>query len=66
MIDLNKAITAVIEAEYELQAARFGLAQAFCERMLPDEVAHAVAAQRAARLRVIHMERLLEYYRGQK
>ena len=66
MIDLKKAITAVIEAEYEVQTARNGLALAFCEQMQPDEVAHAVAAQRATRLRIIHLERLLEYYRGQK
>ena len=64
MIDLKKAITAVIEAEYELQSARHSLALAFCEQMQPDEVSHAVAAQRAARLRIIRMERLLEYYRG--
>lgn len=64
MIDLKKAITAVIEAEYEVQTARNRLALAFCEQMRPDEVAHAMAAERATRLRIIHLERLQAYYAG--
>lgn len=64
MVDLKKAIDAAIEAEYAVLTARHALALAFCEMVQPDEVANEIAAERAARQRVIKLERLRDYYSG--